>query len=236
MRVVFLDIDGVLVPGPSEDRPSNRDLARPEAVAALNRITRETDASIVVSSNWRIKFDLARLQQMLEGWGVEGVIGSRTPAIDPEPFNKNPAVPVDRGEEIEAWLEAHPRVESFVILDDDADMGRLRNRLVQTNERTGLTEADADRAITLLQEPLDNRRKSSPIIRADEDEMPWDPSDAARHTKKAQSATSQRQWSEVANSVLERGGSEGKAVRQANAVVARRKHKKSHRERAFTGR
>lgn len=52
--------------------------------------------------------------------------------------------------------------------------------------------------------------------------MPWDAADATRHTKKAQSAVSKRQWSDVANSVLKRGGSEGSAVRQANAVVARR--------------
>ena len=54
--------------------------------------------------------------------------------------------------------------------------------------------------------------------------MPWGPRDALRHTKKAKSAVSKRQWSDVANSVLGRGRSEGSAVRQANAVVGRRKH------------
>jgi len=53
--------------------------------------------------------------------------------------------------------------------------------------------------------------------------MPWGPRDALRHTKKAASAAAKRQWSDVANSVLGRGMSEGSAVRQANAVVGRRK-------------
>lgn len=53
--------------------------------------------------------------------------------------------------------------------------------------------------------------------------MPWKPSDAHRHTRKAKSAIAKRQWSEVADSALARGQSEGAAIRQANAVVAKRK-------------
>jgi len=57
--------------------------------------------------------------------------------------------------------------------------------------------------------------------------MPWNPADAARHTKKAKPGKSSRQWSDVANSVLERTGDEGAAVRQANGVVAKRGKKKA---------
>lgn len=56
--------------------------------------------------------------------------------------------------------------------------------------------------------------------------MPWGPGDAKRHTKKAKSGVAQRQWSDVANSVLKRTGNEGRAVRSANAVVAKRAAKK----------
>ena len=52
--------------------------------------------------------------------------------------------------------------------------------------------------------------------------MPWSPQDATRHTKKAKSATAKRQWSDVADKVLEKSGDEGRAIREANAVVARR--------------
>lgn len=51
--------------------------------------------------------------------------------------------------------------------------------------------------------------------------MPWSANDGpARHTKKASSPKKKRQWADVANSSLERGQSEGSAIRQANAVVA----------------
>lgn len=49
--------------------------------------------------------------------------------------------------------------------------------------------------------------------------MPWDPGDAKRHTKKATPGKKSRQWSDVADSALKRGQSEGSAIRQANAVV-----------------
>lgn len=41
-------------------------------------------------------------------------------------------------------------VESFVILDDDADMCHLMPRLVRSETAVGLTAAEADRAITML--------------------------------------------------------------------------------------
>lgn len=52
--------------------------------------------------------------------------------------------------------------------------------------------------------------------------MPWTPADAKGTTRKASSPVARRQWSEVANSVLARTGNEGRAVRSANAVIARR--------------
>ncbi len=50
--------------------------------------------------------------------------------------------------------------------------------------------------------------------------MPWRSGDAPSHTKKADTPKKQRQWVDVSNSALNRGESDGDAVRQANAVVA----------------
>ena len=56
--------------------------------------------------------------------------------------------------------------------------------------------------------------------------MPWTAKQASSHTKKAKSAVAKRQWKDVADSVLKTTGNEGRAIREANAVVARRKSKK----------
>ena len=56
--------------------------------------------------------------------------------------------------------------------------------------------------------------------------MPWTAEDAERHTKKADSAKRQRMWADIANSVLDETGDEGRAIREANAMVGR-DHEKS---------
>jgi hypothetical protein len=52
--------------------------------------------------------------------------------------------------------------------------------------------------------------------------MPWTPNDAERHTHKATTSTLKELWAKVANESLERTGDEGRAIREANAVVAGR--------------
>jgi len=51
--------------------------------------------------------------------------------------------------------------------------------------------------------------------------MPWNSEDAERHTKKANDPKRQRMWAEIANSVLSDTGDEGRAIREANAAVAK---------------
>jgi len=53
--------------------------------------------------------------------------------------------------------------------------------------------------------------------------MPWTAKDASRKTKKAKSPKAKRQWAHVADAVLAKTGDEGRAIREANAVVKRRK-------------
>ena len=56
--------------------------------------------------------------------------------------------------------------------------------------------------------------------------MPWIAGSAKRHTRKANTPKKKRQWAHVSNSMLNRGASEGSAIRAANAVVARKRRTK----------
>ena len=51
--------------------------------------------------------------------------------------------------------------------------------------------------------------------------MPWTPDDAERHTYKATTRELKELWAKVANECLDRTGDEGRAIREANAVIAR---------------
>ena len=62
--------------------------------------------------------------------------------------------------------------------------------------------------------------KSLPL--REHDQMPWTPNDAERHTHEAKTLVLNETRAKVANECLERTGDEGRAIREANAVVARR--------------
>jgi hypothetical protein len=51
--------------------------------------------------------------------------------------------------------------------------------------------------------------------------MPWTPDEAERHTHKATTIELKELWAKVANERLESTGDEARAIREANAVVAR---------------
>lgn len=149
MKILFLDIDGVLnsqrffntLPHGFTTTRSD-EILDPEAIDRLNKIIRETGAKIVVSSSWRIGLSLVELQILLKDHGVEGEVIGMTPSI-----NKKGRV---RGDEIQAWLNDHLEVIDFVILDDDSDMRHLMPALVKTSHNEGLLDVHVEQAIKML--------------------------------------------------------------------------------------
>lgn len=156
MKVIFLDFDGVLNSYSWWMRRSvgyarwSRVLREfdPLAVAQLNRITARTGASIVASSSWR---DTGR--RLLRRAGVTARVIGCTPEL---PHGRPSHFPNERPLEILAWLNAHPGVASFLILDDCpwnfGGYERLRTRSIRTNSYTGLTAFHVDRAVGMLGE------------------------------------------------------------------------------------
>jgi len=140
--VVFLDIDGVLAPIRRWDRYGDLD---PACIRVLNEIVARGKADVVVSSTWRYGKTIAELQAMLDAQGFTGRVLDTTPTGAPG---------AERGDEIAAWLAQHA-VDAYVIIDDHADVGDLRARLVQTQPAQGLQPVDAPRAIALLMRPTD---------------------------------------------------------------------------------
>ena len=145
MKVIFLDVDGVLISQQSGfghyDVRGTREEFGEDHWARYRRILEVTGAKVVVSSTWRIGRDLEELQELL---GSE-VIG-RTPT------DRTLETTRVRGDEIEEWLNEHPGVEEFVILDDETDMGVLGDYLVKTEFSTGLLDCHVEECIRRLGE------------------------------------------------------------------------------------
>lgn len=151
MKVLFLDIDGVLNSEDWVERTKKsgeitvsltRDLDR-DAVSVLNSIITQSGAKVVISSSWRVFHDLWEMKSILQRHGFVGEVIDMTPRRAPNP-------PYRRGNEIQAWLDQHPEVKSFVIIDDDADMEHLLDKLVRTDWMYGLREEHVAPALKVL--------------------------------------------------------------------------------------
>mgnify|MGYP004539704421 CR=1 FL=1 len=142
MKIIFLDYDGVvnnLVFHTIDGEPDfydNRTEGKPkqvndfQAVAWLNKICREFNCEIVVTSTWRSS---DKYKEYLYNAGFKGRIIDRTPLLHTK-----------RGLEIQEWLNNNKEktIEDFIILDDDADMVHLKSHLIQTNTFRGLGFAE----------------------------------------------------------------------------------------------
>lgn len=141
MKVIFLDVDGVLNHGKQIEKVED------DKIQLLKQIVDETSAEIVLSSDWRFWLgtddeDILLLQEKLKGIGAE--IMSSTPD------SKHGY----RGIEIYQWINEWQgeTVDKFVILDDRDDMKPYMNRLVQTSFNLGLQEEHVKKTIKLLNE------------------------------------------------------------------------------------
>ena len=162
-KIIFLDIDGVLNTQDWHSRMT-KDTPRdefgwafdPVAVENLGHVVKETGASIVISSSWKF-LGLAKLKEMWKIRNLPGTVLDITPntVSDEMLLNANldeMELGVCRGNEIKEWLSKHKgEVSNYVIIDDFDDMlSEQEDHVVLTNTLIGITDFDAEKAITIL--------------------------------------------------------------------------------------
>lgn len=156
MKVIFLDIDGVLNVY-CQGRDEYGCLFHEHLVDNLRWVVEQTGAKIVVSSSWR----LSGKTSIIEMWDFRKLPGE---VIDITPnlsygVGLNTYTP--RGKEIQMWLDENPEVTNYVIFDDDSDMLESQmNNFICTFDNTdhpdcvdigyGLTKICAEMAIEIL--------------------------------------------------------------------------------------
>jgi len=178
-RVIFLDIDGVLLPVgsvetividgvamPVRDRVRESDFAI-SALGNLRTIVQQTAATIVLSSEWRRTESLrSSVGAVLKSQDIPA-FRDFTPIFQPKPEIKD-THPIlawceRRAREIGKWLKDHPDVTSWVALDDLdfawADSIRaagtpwMKVRSVHTDAKRCLDEANCKQAVDILLNP-----------------------------------------------------------------------------------
>ena len=127
MKLLFLDIDGVMT---NDDRVINDRHVysfSKSCVEVLNQILRTHDLKIILTSSWRTVYDAEMINQMFTENGVIQTPAGQTPSIST----------LRRGLEIKKYLEKRTPTH-FVILDDMEITGFPKN-YVRINPATGLT-------------------------------------------------------------------------------------------------
>lgn len=142
MKIIFCDVDGVLLPFSYSGQAPLRKFGQAEfskaAVQHLNEILK-TDAKIVISSAWR-HWGLDHMKKLFQNNGIDS-----NKVIDCT-GNENG----DREHQVQCWLDRNPNTTKFVILDDASDFPTMLPKLIKPNSYVGLTEKDAKQALLLL--------------------------------------------------------------------------------------
>lgn len=161
MKVIFLDFDGVLNNSTSFVYESNRrkkwkeqgvggavneTLSNENTSAFQLVLDTYPDVKIVISSTWRELHDLPWLQAKLADYHIDS---SRVIGATPKDHLSG-----NRGHEIQWWLDKHPEVTHYIIIDDN-DWGIVQAHPPEKFVRTdwflgGFHVGHADEAIKKL--------------------------------------------------------------------------------------
>lgn len=146
MKIIFLDYDGVVnnlvffdingeptfgYVGPDGEKSIDRQVNDFQAIAWLNKICREFECKLVITSTWRWRDDY---QECLYRAGLNEKIEilGRTPKSN---------LGHQRGWEIQEWFFQNKdkyNIEDYIILDDDSDMLHFSSHLIKTDTYRGL--------------------------------------------------------------------------------------------------
>jgi len=123
MKIIFLDIDGVLNSDKTHNPRKFPYVVDKKLLLRLNRLLERTKAKVVLSSSWRC-----------DPVGLLAAKYWEVPFFDVCP--DKPKSP--RGKEMLKWLADHPKVSRFAIIDDEDD-GLDDLPLFQPSSKIGIT-------------------------------------------------------------------------------------------------
>src|SRR5690606_28926412 len=151
MKLIFLDIDGVLV-------LSSRSGFNKKCLLELKRIVNVTNAKIVLSSCWRL-FDDSRkiVSDVLKSYNIPTFIG----------YTHCRKTYTPRATEILVWLglfKKKHKVDGWIAIDDIDLLSQshlMKGHFVHCDPQKGLTKERANLAIQLLMQSDDQNQPKS---------------------------------------------------------------------------
>ena len=138
--LIFLDIDGVMVPATGWKTPQNLADGVPmftkRAIDALRNLISE-NSTVILSTSHRARFTDNEWKKIFKIRGID--VSNLSSLGSNSDFKK-------RKDEILEWINTHQVTEDFVIIDDDTSLNalpeNLKERLILTRSLIGLTPED----------------------------------------------------------------------------------------------
>lgn len=158
MKVIFLDIDGVLSLSSDINKKTQvGDFTVPYlwnvvACKILNDILDATGAEIVLSSDWRIHYTLPKMRKIFDANGLysRSLIGYTIITKEYQYAPSRETMGIARSHEINKWVNLHG-VDNYVAIDDLPLLGLMDGKFIRTLPEDGLTKDGlSERIIELL--------------------------------------------------------------------------------------
>lgn len=167
MKLIFLDVDGVLNTHEELHPEVLCGQIHKDKVEKLNRILRETDAKIVLSSAWRYLVHRGEMNMQGFDWLLRshGVLANRLVGITREDTlreskefdGKHWPLHNERGQQISEWIvrnwmpENPNGIPKYVVIDDlDLGISEARHPFILIDSICGLHDEDVEKAIKIL--------------------------------------------------------------------------------------
>lgn len=157
MKIIFLDIDGVLnhfdwyASTEFQSIKTKEDVELdidPRCTHRIMDLCNQFNAKVVITSSWKISW-YSTIMRLERGGLPHDYVIDHTPDylwIPVENFDKS------RGAEIQGWLNNHPEVTNYVIVDDRVDFKEEQmSHFVQIDQTLGLTDENVEEIKRILE-------------------------------------------------------------------------------------
>lgn len=150
-RILFLDYDGVVNTIMWNEKGTVASYGYPwdnkvnnfQAVQWISEFCEKYGFDIVVTSTWRQ--DKNYKECLINGGLRKGI----------EILGRTKVLNRPRGEEIKEYLDSHPEIEQYIIVDDEDDMlEEQKEFLVKVNGTYGFNKPDYDKCVRIVSENL----------------------------------------------------------------------------------